>query len=97
MVGKQSFKIKAFGSNDNWVHPRHCQHKYDVCMHYLRTELCQTFDPGLEDVVYLHSEKGGKTECRADDKQLLTVASKIEMRQSMSYMMRNHCDGAYKL
>lgn len=43
-------------------------------MYYLRTELCQTFDPGLEDVVYLHSEKGDKTECRADDKQLLTVA-----------------------
>lgn len=60
---------------------------WHVCMHYLRTELCQTFDPGLEDVVYLHSEKGGKTECRADDKQLLTVASKIKMRQSMSYMM----------
>lgn len=66
-------------------------------MYYLRTELCQTFDPGLEDVVYLHSEKGDKTECRADDKQLLTVASKIKMRQSMSYMMRNHCDGAYEL
>lgn len=68
-------------------------------MYYLRTELCQTFDPGLEDVVYLHSEKGDKTECRADDKQLLTVAKakKIKMRQSMSYMMRKHFDGAYEL